>query len=227
VSLPESVFPQGETPFFIPGPLGQIESLVYSAGDSHKVAIICHPNPLFHGTMNNKVVYTLSRAFHAMGITAVRFNYRGVGKSDGSYGNSVGETEDLLAVIAWVKSKLPDAEFYLAGFSFGSYIAASGATCIQCSKLFSIAPAVTHQSYSALPRIQCPWIVVQGGQDEIVPPEAVYEWFEQAKTHHQDLRLIKIPEASHFFHGKLVTLREIVEQNLVTYSSPDKSFGSG
>lgn len=216
MSLPENVFPQGETPFFIPGPVGQLESLVYAAGDSQKVAIICHPNPLFQGTMNNKVVYTLSRAFQQAGITAVRFNYRGVGKSEGSYGDVVGEIEDLLAVISWVKEKLPQAEFYLAGFSFGSYIAASGASCINCIKLFSIAPAVTHQPYFDLPKINCPWVVIQGENDEIVAPEAVYEWFDKAKDFHRDLTLIKIPDASHFFHGTLIELRNLMEQNLVT-----------
>lgn len=215
MSLPELFFPAGETSFIIPGPQGQLESLVYSAGDSNRVAIICHPHPLFQGTMNNKVVYTLSRAFQNAGITAIRFNYRGVGNSTGTFGDSIGEVEDLLAVMAWVKEKVPSVEFYLAGFSFGAFIAASGAACGNCIQLFSIAPAVTNQPYNALPKINCPWVVIQGEADEVIAAESVYEWFEHAKSHQSSLKLIKMPGASHFFHGELITLRSLVEENLV------------
>lgn len=215
MSLPDAFFPTGETSFLIPGPQGQLEALVYSAGESNRVAIICHPHPLFQGTMNNKVVYTLSRAFQNSGITAIRFNYRGVGKSAGTFGDSIGEIEDLRAVMAWVKERVPHVEFYLAGFSFGAYIAASGAALEPCVQLFSIAPAVPNQPYNTLPKITCPWVIIQGEADEVISSEAVYEWFERVKNYHSSLTLIRMPGASHFFHGELITLRTLVEQNLV------------
>lgn len=199
----------------IPGPAGDLESLVYPVENSRAVAIICHPHPLFQGTMYNKVIYTLSRAFHHAGITAVRFNFRGVGKSEGSFGHSVGEIEDLEAVISWVKQATPEVEFYFAGFSFGAYIAAAGAAKEPCKQLFSIAPAVTHQPYATLPPLSNPWLVVQGEEDEIISSQAVYDWYERAKNYHHALSLIKLPEATHFFHGQLNLLRTIIENHIV------------
>lgn len=206
---------QPETAHKIPGPAGDLESLVYQAEASESVAIICHPHPLFQGTMHNKVIYTLSRTFYQAGITAVRFNYRGVGKSEGSFGHSEGEIEDLLAVIAWVKHHLSPKQFYFAGFSFGAYIAASGASQEKCTQLISIAPAVTNQPYASLKNITCPWLVVQGEEDEIISPQAVYDWVSEEKQRHPQILLEKIPEATHFFHGKLNVLRTIVEEHLV------------
>ncbi len=204
-----------ETAYMIPGPLGALESLVYPVEHSPHVAVICHPHPLFQGTMHNKVIYTLSRAFYQNGITAVRFNYRGVGKSEGSFGHSIGEVEDLFAVVDWVKEHFQVTEFYFAGFSFGAYIAASGAARIPCKQLLTVAPAVTNQPYSSLPNISCPWWVLQGEKDEVIDPEAVYDWASRTMQTHPNLHLVKIPEASHFFHGQLSTLRSIVETNLV------------
>ena len=147
-----AAFPEGESAFFVSGPVGQLEAiLLKNAQPSQGVAVICHPHPLKEGTMHNKVVHTLSRAFLKRGIDSIRFNYRGVGKSEGSYGDSVGETADLLAVLAWVDSLYPHSQIYLAGFSFGAYIAAMGATQHACHQLFSIAPAVAHQPYDQLP----------------------------------------------------------------------------
>lgn len=204
-----------ETAILIPGPAGVLESLVYPVEKSGAVAVICHPHPLFQGTMYNKVIYTLSRAFHDAGITSIRFNFRGVGKSEGSFGHSIGEIEDLLAVVDWVKATMPGVEFYFAGFSFGAYIAASGAARQPCKQLFSIAPAVPHQPYFSLPPLSNPWLVLQGEEDEIISPQAVYDWVEHVKNYHHALSLIKLPGATHFFHGQLNTLRTIVEEHLV------------
>lgn len=208
-----SSFPEGESAFFVPGPAGQLEAILLKNPQPSKgVAIICHPHPLKEGTMHNKVVHTLSRAFLKRGIDSVRFNYRGVGQSEGSFGNSVGETADVLAVLAWVDSQYPQAEIYLAGFSFGAYIAAMGATQHPCRQLFSIAPAVTHQPYDQLPPIHCPWLVVQGENDEVVSPDGVYAWFEKATQKAvAPMQLIKLPETSHFFHSKLIVLRDLIE----------------
>jgi alpha/beta superfamily hydrolase len=218
-SLPDA-FPEGEAHFFIPGPTGRLETITLSAAtplqSSKGVAVICHPHPLKEGTMHNKVVHTLSRAFVQKGIDAVRFNYRGVGESEGTFGNSIGETADLISVLRWIDAVHPHVPIYLAGFSFGCYIAAMGATQHTCHQLFSIAPAVNHQPFDQLPPIQCPWLVIQGENDEVVPPEAVYTWFERAhQTAQAPMECVRFPDTSHFFHSKLILLRETIGSALL------------
>lgn len=207
-------FPENESHFFIEGPAGQLELLTLNTPEPFKaIAIICHPHPLHEGTMHNKVVHTLSRAFLRKNVASVRFNFRGVGKSEGEHGFSVGEVEDLLAVIRWINEIAPGQKLILAGFSFGAFIAAKGASQVPCVQLFSIAPAVTNQPYETL-EVHCPWVVIQGEQDEVIDPKAVYQWHE---THPQSNRnLIKLPGSSHFFHGKLIELRTIIEDNLIS-----------
>jgi uncharacterized protein len=207
-------FPSGESHFLIEGPQGKLEVLTLAAKDAQGVGIICHPHPLHQGTMHNKVVYTLSKALHQKGLHTVRFNFRGVGKSEGTFDNSVGEVSDLMAVIDWVDTVLMQPKIWLAGFSFGAYIAAMGATRHTCQQLLSIAPSVENQPYDALTSISCPWVIVQGEADEVVSPTAVYTWFERYKQHHPAMSLIRMPQTSHFFHGNLIILREIIENAL-------------
>lgn len=204
-----------EEALIIPGPQGNLEALGAWIPGEHRVGVICHPHPLFHGTMHNKVVFTLTKAFQRRGISSLRFNYRGVGKSEGHYGHSIGEVEDLIAVLAWIKARYANAKFYLAGFSFGAYIAAVAASQEDCAQLFGIAPAVVNQPYLSLAAIGCPWIILQGEEDRTIAPERVYAWYEQAKHEHTDVRLIKIPGATHFFDGQLPVLRTLVEDHLV------------
>lgn len=218
MSLPD--FPLGETTFLIDGPAGKLEVLTLSPKEEAQetalgVAVICHPHPLHQGAMHNKVVHTLSRAFHNKGLHTIRFNFRGVGKSEGAFGHSIGEVEDLTRVIAWARSVLPDAPLWLAGFSFGAYIAAKGATLHSCQQLYSIAPAVPNQPYVTLDPIDCPWIVVQGGKDEVIDPDAVYTWFDITKLQNPKMQLIDMPEATHFFHGGLALLRNKVEETVL------------
>jgi alpha/beta superfamily hydrolase len=209
-------FSPGEAHFLIDGPQGDLECLSLSAkGPSKGLAVVCHPHPLYQGTMHNKVVHTLAKAFHQQHLHVIRFNYRGVGRSEGEFGDSIGEVADLMAVLSWAKQVLGETPLWLAGFSFGCYIAAMGATQRKCQQLISVAPAVNHQPYSELKDPQCPWLVIQGEEDEVVPPQEVYTWYEQAKTQYQDIKLIKVPQGSHFFHGGLITLRALVEDNFV------------
>jgi len=206
----------GENRFLIQGPAGHLELLTLAAKEDAKgVAVICHPHPLYGGTLDNKVVHTLSRAFYHQGLHSVRFNFRGVGKSEGSFGHSEGEVEDLAAVLAWVDEVLPAQKIVLAGFSFGAYIAARGALSHSCEQLYSIAPAVSHQPYDLLPLLSCPWTVIQGEADEVISPQDVYAWFEKRQLSEPSMKLLKIPETSHFFHGHLITLRTLVEESLV------------
>ena len=192
---------------FIPGPVGRLELLI-SAEQTHSkngVAIICHPHPLFGGAMHNKVVTTLARTFESLGLVSVRFNYRGVGKSEGTYGEGKGEIEDLLVVMSWANAKYPGSELWLAGFSFGACVAASAAVLHDTAQLILVAPAVQHFSLNDLPPLQSPCLVIQGEQDEIVHPNAVYQWV--ASRDPQPM-LIRLPDAGHFFHGQLMVLRE-------------------
>lgn len=207
-------FPQEECNFLITGPAGQLEMLTSPAtSPTRSVAIICHPHPLHQGTMHNKVVHTLARAFQRQGYYTVRFNYRGVGKSAGKFADPQGEIADLLAVMEWVATAMPNSELSLAGFSFGAYIAANGATHCACRQLFSVAPAVTNQPFDTLPTITCPWTVLQGEEDEVIAPELVYAWFKSAAQRHPLMQLITFPATSHFFHGELIRLRTVVEEN--------------
>lgn len=188
----------------IEGPAGPLQ-LVEQLGQRPITAIICHPHPLFGGTMDNKVVSALARACEALEVTHVRFNYRGVGDSAGSYGEMEGEVDDCKAIIDWVAKRRPDDKLWLMGFSFGSYIAARNVSAsAQITQLVTVAPSVEHADFNALPRIPCPWLIVQGEQDEIVPPASVYT-FAQNRPEHPTL--IKMPDTSHFFHRKLIDLK--------------------
>lgn len=171
--------------------------------------VICHPHPLYGGTMHNKVIYTLARAFHQMGLRTVRFNYRGVGESQGEYGEGKGETEDLLTVLNWVKEVRPDDSIWLAGFSFGGYIAARGSSLWPIKQLILIAPSVRHFQFDF--PIESPLLLIQGDKDEVVPPEAVFKWAESLPD---KPRVICMHEAGHFFHGRLTELRNLLVENL-------------
>jgi len=208
-----------ETAITIPGRVGNIEARVATpAADATSplpltLAIVCHPHPLYGGAMDNKVVTTLNRAFRDLGMHTLRFNYRGVGASDGEFGEGVGETDDLLSVLAWATEQYPDLQIGLAGFSFGSYVAANAAGQMipQPRFLITVAPAVNHQDFSALKPIPCPWLVIQGDEDEIVPVDAVRAFVNASADAPNPPELTLFDNCGHFFHGKLAELRETVE----------------
>jgi len=195
----------------IAGPAGELEALVDSpaTADGTLVAVICHPHPLFGGTMTNKVAHILARTCNDLGAIAVRFNFRGVGKSAGTHDDGRGETDDVLAVIAWAEQRWPGAQIWLAGFSFGAAMALRSALRHRVSKLVTVAPALRwlEQVGGATPG--CPWLVVQGDKDELVDAKAVQAW-AQGLPHPPQLALM--PGGEHFFHGKLNELRAIVKQ---------------
>ncbi len=204
-------FPLGKAKTTLIGPAGKLEVMTTRPLEGGKpvVGIVCHPNPLFGGTMNNKVVTTIVRAFEHLGVATVRFNFRGVGESEGEFDNAVGECEDLRAVISWVQHALPDYQLWLAGFSFGTYITASLANQMEVARLVSVAPTVVHHDFTQLTHIRCPWLVIQGDQDEVVSFNRVVEWTKQPPA---PLKFIVMKGAGHFFHGRLVELREHVER---------------
>lgn len=179
-------------------------------------AVICHPHPVFGGTMNNKVVYTLASMFNQLGAGSVRFNFRGVGKSTGKFDNGDGELEDVRAVVAWLKTEYAPKELWLAGFSFGSYVALRAHELVQATRLVLIAPPLERFDFSNLYLSNTPTIVVQGAKDEVVSPDAVYQW---VGTQLNAPNFIWMPEAGHFFHGQLNELRESVKAAWMSFES--------
>lgn len=199
----------------IPGPEGILEAVVSKPSDIIKpyIGIVCHPHPLQGGTMNNKVVHTVVKSFLDNGMIAIRFNFRGVGKSAGHYANGIGEIDDVLAVINWAKQLWPMHEVCLAGFSFGAYVSLRASLESPVKMLISIAPAVTHQNFDQLAP-NAPWVIIHGDADELIPVQAVMDWIAQSEAKPE---LIRIANASHFFHGKLIELREILNKEIAKY----------
>jgi alpha/beta superfamily hydrolase len=193
----------------IAGPVGTLEVLVDmpSTADGSRVAVICHPHPLFGGNMNNKVAHILARTCNDLNAIAVRFNFRGVGQSAGTHDDGRGEADDVLAVIRWAEQQWPGAQVWLAGFSFGAAMALRAALQHRVSKLVTVAPALRwlQQLDGTVP--ECPWLVVQGDQDELVDAHAVQAW---ASGLQRPPEMTLLPGAEHFFHGRLNDLRDVV-----------------
>lgn len=215
-----SAFPTGESPLFIEGPSGKLQAITNcpqnAPEEGGNVSIVCHPHSLMGGTMNNKVVHTVTRARRDLGHRVVRFNFRGVEKSDGEYDDGIGEQDDLLAVIDWVRSIRPGDRIWLAGFSFGSFVAASG--CGKAVKrgdpidhLLLIAPAVENYDFSVLTHFDCPMAMIYGDEDEVVDSSAIGKW---AETVSSPSKVFCLPGAGHFFHGRLNEVKSIVQEQL-------------
>jgi alpha/beta superfamily hydrolase len=191
------------------GPAGAIEALIETPGHATagSFAVICHPHPLFGGTLENKVVHTLARSFQELGAPTIRFNFRGVGASAGTFAEGLGETQDALAVVAEGRRRWPGAAVWLAGFSFGGAVAIRAAKDASARLLVSVAPAVSLIDVSDSELPDCPWLIVQGDADELVDPKTVLRWAS---------RLVPAPEVKvlpgvgHFFHGRLRELQSLV-----------------
>ena len=197
-------------PATISGPVGPVEALVETPASytGEDCAVICHPHPLYGGAMNNKVVHTTARALQERGYATVRFNFRGVGASLGSFDDGRGETADALAVVDWAHARWPGAALTLAGFSFGAYVAFRGATLRPVRRLVTIAPPVRRFDFAALPVPAAPWIVIQGDRDELVDYREV---LALAGTVQPPPTIVLIAGAEHFFHGRLNDLRAAVQ----------------
>ncbi len=194
-------------PLRIEGPSGAVEAVVEDpgAGGGH-FAVICHPHPLYGGTMDNKVVTSVARALHDCAIPTVRFNFRGVGQSGGTYDNGIGETADAAAVAAWGAVRWPGRSVIVAGFSFGGYVALRLAGQIAADRLIGVAPAILRFD-ATLGAPPCPFTIIQGDADDVVDPQAVIAW---AAALSPPPRLIVLPGVGHFFHGRLHDLRAAV-----------------
>ncbi|RZL01034.1 MAG: alpha/beta hydrolase [Rubrivivax sp.] len=194
----------------IDGPAGLLEVVQEDPATAPiGLAVIAHPHPQMGGTMDNKVVHTLSKAFVLAGWRAVRFNFRGIGQSAGSWDEGIGEVDDLLAVLAHHRSdpavrSLPLA---VAGFSFGGFIAASASARLPepPSELVLVSPATRY----TVPTVPAHTFVVQGEQDDVVSLASVLDWARP-----QSLPVTVVPGVGHFFHGQLNVLRDRVLRHL-------------
>ena len=215
-SLPD--FPDVSATLTLPGPAGALEVAVDRPDEDVAavpvVAIVCHPLPTEGGTMHNKVVTMAARSLRELGVTTVRFNFRGTGASAGSFDHGQGELDDLRAVAAWVRAQRPGDALWLAGFSFGAYVSLRAAAELQPALLLSIAPPAGRWDFDAIELPTMPWLVIQGEADEIVDPQAVYDWLEASGA---QAELVRMPDTSHFFHRKLIDLRGAIKHGVRPY----------
>jgi alpha/beta superfamily hydrolase len=210
--MPMIPFPDHTAELRLPGPAGRLQALLEWPSDAAMadppIALICHPHPPDGGTMTNKVVSTLAKAFTDSGFIALRFNFRGVGASDGAYDHGRGELADCLAVLQWIRQHRRQTPLALAGFSFGSWIALKAAEQAAPALMVSIAPPVGFRDFADVRHPACPWLAVQGEADEIVPAAGVLDWLHRQQPAPE---IEAMPDTGHFFHGKLVPLRERVK----------------
>ncbi len=193
------------------GPAGRLEAVVETPADSAPVgaAVVCHPHPKHGGTMHNKVVHTLARAFVRMGFAALRFNFRGTEGSEGRYDDGVGELDDALAALAWMRTEISVGPLWLGGFSFGAAIAIRAAVESAPDGLITIAPAINQFATDPQGQPDCPWLIVQGDEDELVDVADTIKWVNSLEPGPE---LLVLPGAEHFFHGRLVELRDAVTE---------------
>ncbi|MCQ4311001.1 alpha/beta fold hydrolase [Pseudomonas stutzeri] len=204
-----------EIPISIEGPAGVLEGLYFDQPDARGLALICHPNPVKGGTMLNKVVSTLQRTARDAGYITLRFNFRGVGGSAGSHDMNIGEIDDAEAALRWLQAQHPGLPLTLLGFSFGGFVAAALAGRVEArgellENLFMVAPAVSRLADQPLAE-RCVLTIIQPADDEVIDPESVHAFSAGLQRPHE---LLKVAECGHFFHGKLVELKELVAPRL-------------
>ena len=192
------------------GAAGAIEAVIDSpAGGARGIALVAHPHPLYGGTLDNKVVQTLAKAFVELGYAAVRANFRGVGASEGAHDHGEGETDDLAEVARQARARLGELPLVLAGYSFGAYVQTRLANRIDPERVVLVAPATGMvsgaRSYVAQ-RVPADTIVIHGERDDTVPLANVLDWARPL-----DLPVVLVPDADHFFHRRLQLLKSIIK----------------
>ena len=199
----------GAQTLLIPGPAGALETLIEMPAGAAPVlaAVVCHPHPLFGGSLHNKVVHTVAKVLRNQGAVTWRFNFRGVGQSAGVHAAGPGEGEDALAAVAAARLRWPALPLVLAGFSFGGAVAIAVAARAQPAWLISVAPAVDRVPLDGFHPPECPWLIVQGAADEVVSCEQVRLWSGASAPGAQ---LCLLPDVGHFFHGRLHELQDCV-----------------
>lgn len=212
--MPPLDFPDVPGPLTLRGAAGAIEAVadLPEPGEARAgTAIVCHPHPLHGGTLHNKVVTIMERSLRELGLRTLRFNFRGVGASEGTHDDGNGETEDLVAIARWVQAARPRDALWLAGFSFGAAVVARASLSLPCAQLVTVAPPVDKYGFERCPPPACPWLLIQGEDDDIVVPAQVYAYVE--KLEHPPA-LVKMPGAGHFFHRKLMDLRGSIKNGV-------------
>jgi len=188
------------------GAAGKIEVDVSDPGEARRgIALIAHPHPLMGGTKDNKVVTTLARTFYALGLVALRPNFRGVGATMGTHDEGRGETADLIAVARYALDKYGQLPLTCAGFSFGSFVQTRVAKELNPHQLVLVAPAVNRFPTET---VAAGTLVIHGEVDDVVPLAAVLDWARP-----QNLSVVVVPGGEHFFHGRLHQLQEIVTRH--------------
>jgi Predicted hydrolase of the alpha/beta superfamily len=194
----------------IPGPVGRLEALLAEPAVTPRgIAVLGHPHPLYGGAMTNKVVHTLAAAANHCGLVALRFNFRGVGASDGAFDEGRGETEDALAATAWLRERHPDLPLLLGGFSFGAMVTLRAARQAQPRALVSVGLPLQFAGVdgSLPPHPECPWLEVHGRDDEIVSYEETLKWLQ---SYRPPPELQVLEHSGHFFHGRLGELENLL-----------------
>lgn len=189
--------------FFLEGPAGRLEAILWNtrAAVSHRAAVVCHPHPLYGGTMHNKVVYQAAKALHRRGVPVLRFNFRGTGLSEGEHDGGPGEQEDVRAALDYLAAEFPGRPILLAGFSFGSWVGLRvGCQDARVAELIGLGLPVDNSDMSYLRRCAKPKLILQGGNDQYgsrANVEALFQTLAEPK------RLVIVEGADHFFTGRL------------------------
>ncbi len=193
--------------FTAEGPAGHLEGLVHMPDDIPSgIAVVAHPLPTMGGTMENKVAVMLARTFAELGCVTLRFNFRGVGASEGEYTGGEGEEQDMISIARYAQEQFgEELPLLLSGFSFGGYVAARAAVHLQPQHLVLAAPAVGR---FAMPAVSPDTLVIHGEHDDVVPLADALDW---ARPQH--LPIVVLPQAEHYFHGRLTQLRDIVKRH--------------
>lgn len=196
------------------GPAGPLEGVLHLPDAAPRaIAVVAHPLPTMGGTMENKVVTTLTKAFMELGFAALRFNFRGVGNSAGEFDEGDGEIEDVLAVVHHARQEYGHLPLILSGFSFGGYVQARAALHLHPQRLVLVAPAVgrtvpSFENSTSMPHVPHNTLLIHGEQDDVVALADVMEW---ARPQH--LPIVVLPGAEHFFHGRLNQIKQLVMQH--------------
>ncbi|MFZ2160929.1 MAG: alpha/beta fold hydrolase [Sideroxyarcus sp.] len=197
----------GQKKFSIAGAAGNLEGIAHFPVETPRaIAVVAHPLPTMGGTMENKVAVMLAKTFAELGCISLRFNFRGVGESEGEFTGGEGEEQDMIEIVRYAREQFGDElPLLLSGFSFGGYVAARAANFLHPQHLVLAAPAVGR---FAMPAVSPDTLVIHGEYDDVVPLADALEW---ARPQH--LPIVVLPQAEHFFHGRLTQLRDIVKRH--------------
>ena len=211
VAIPENaLLSGGSAELMFNGPAGRLEGLIATPkGEPIGTCVVCHPHPLFGGTMGNKVVWTVANAALKAGLRVARFNFRGVGRSEGLFDDGFGETEDALAVAEAIRATAPNLPLVLGGFSFGGHVALRAASRTPTRALVTIAPPMGRylKSDAAPAHPQCPWFAAHSADDDVVAYDETVAAFA---TYEPPPQFQHFDGAGHFFHGRLGELQDAV-----------------